>query len=111
MGLDDADARIDALYDLALPEFVAARNQLAKDLSRAGDKARSAEVKALVKPPVSAFALNQLARKHRGAVGEFLKSSDRMARAQLRAMSGAGSDADFRAAVAAQKKALDQMLE
>jgi hypothetical protein len=107
----DADARIDALYDLSLKEFVAARDALAKELSRAGDKAKAAEVKALGKPSVSAFALNQLVRRHRAAVEVFLRASDRLARAQLRAMSGTGNEADFRAATAEQREALDQLLE
>jgi hypothetical protein len=102
---------VDGLYDLPLSEFVAARNELAKQLSKSGDKAKAAEVKVLVKPSTSAFALNQVVRKHRAEVDAFLRASDRLARAQLRAMSGAGNDADFRAAVAEQREALEAVLQ
>lgn len=102
---------IDGLYDRPLSEFVAARNALAKELSKRGDKAKAAEVKALVKPSSSAFALNQVVRKHREEMTAFLRSSDRLARAQLRAMSGSGTQEDFQAAVAEQRDALEAVLQ
>jgi hypothetical protein len=48
-------AELDRLYRLPLAEFTGARNELAK---RSGK--RSAEIKALAKPPVAAWAVNQL---------------------------------------------------
>src|SRR5262245_18587450 len=108
---DSAEERIDALYDRPLEEFVAARNALAKELGKEGAKDKAAEVKLLAKPSISAFALNQLVRKHGEAVNAFLRASDRLARAQLRAMSGAGNDQDFKNATAEQRAALDELLE
>lgn len=102
---------IDTLYDLPLSEFVAARNALAKELSKSGDKTRAAEVKALVKPSSSAFALNQVVRKHPDEMNAFLRASDRLARAQLRAMSGSGTNEDFQNAVAEQRDALEEVLQ
>jgi hypothetical protein len=49
------DARIDQLYQLPLEEFTSARNALAKDAG-----ADAARVRALTKPPIAAWAVNQL---------------------------------------------------
>ncbi|MEP6914746.1 MAG: hypothetical protein ABJC89_03840, partial [Acidobacteriota bacterium] len=51
---------IDTLYQLAPDEFTAARNLLAK---QAG--AEAPQVRALVKPPIPAWAVNQLYWKRR----------------------------------------------
>lgn len=53
---------LDDLYAAEPEEFVAARNALAKQLKAAGDKDTAAEVAKLRRPPVSAWALNQVAR-------------------------------------------------
>lgn len=53
---------LDDLYAAEPEEFVAARNALAKQLKAAGDKDTAAEVARLRRPPVSAWALNQVAR-------------------------------------------------
>jgi uncharacterized protein YhaN len=50
------------LYGLDLDDFVARRNELAKQVRREGDRALAARVGALRKPSISAWALNQLAR-------------------------------------------------
>jgi hypothetical protein len=49
------DADIDRLYQLPLDEFTAARNALAKGAGKDG-----AAIRALTKPPVAAWAVNQL---------------------------------------------------
>src|SRR5260221_13482651 len=49
------DAEIDRLYQLPLDEFTPARNALAK-----GAGGEAARVRALSKPPVAAWAVNQL---------------------------------------------------
>ena len=51
----DFESRIDALFQLPLDEFTAARNALAKE---AGKDAPA--LKQLTKPPVAAWAVNQL---------------------------------------------------
>lgn len=60
MGLDEA---LDQLYGATLEEFTAERNRLVKDLRAAGDDEAGATIKALRKPSVSAWAVNQLARR------------------------------------------------
>ena len=51
---------LDALYSEPLETFIAARNALAKALVQAADREGAAVVKALRKPSVAAWALNQL---------------------------------------------------
>jgi hypothetical protein len=78
----------DALFSLPLEEFVAARNRLAAELGRGGDKDRAASVKALGKPSLSAWAANQLYWRERplfdalAAAGAAVRRADG---AQLRA--------------------------
>jgi hypothetical protein len=60
----------DDLYALPLEEFTAARNELARSLKAAGDADEAARVKKLKKPPVSAWAVNQLARDDPGLGGQ-----------------------------------------
>jgi signal transduction histidine kinase len=54
---DDAVA---ALYRAPFAEFVTERKRLAAELKTAGDKDAAARVTKLVRPPVSAWAVNQL---------------------------------------------------
>lgn len=61
----DVSARIDALYQRPLGEFVSARNALARALRSEGHAEASNEVKGLPKPSLSAWAVNQLWWKNR----------------------------------------------
>jgi hypothetical protein len=51
---------VDALYALPFEEFIAARNRLAAETAKAGDRARAAEIKGLAKPSLSAWVANQI---------------------------------------------------
>ncbi len=57
----DLEAELDRLYGLPAGEFVAARNELAKRLRKAGDRDAAEKTKKLAKPSVTAWAVNQLA--------------------------------------------------
>lgn len=60
MDEQELEAELDQLFQLHPSELVPARNALADRLRKAGDKVRAARVKQLVKPTVSAWALNRL---------------------------------------------------
>jgi hypothetical protein len=90
-----AVAAADDLYALDPTAFTAARDRLAADLRKAGDKEAAAEVKALRRPTVTAWALNQLARRHGDEVRLLLAASAEVARAQAEASAG-GDAATFR---------------
>jgi hypothetical protein len=85
----------DDLFALDPTEFTAARDRLAAELRRAGDKEGAAEVKALRRPTVTAWALNQLARRHGEEVRLLVAASAEVARAQAEASTG-GDAATFR---------------
>jgi hypothetical protein len=82
---------LDELYALPPAEFVAARDALAKRLKAEGDAEGAKEIKALRRPTAAAWAVNQLARNHAGALGELLELGERLRRAQAKALSGRGA--------------------
>jgi hypothetical protein len=88
----DLDRELDGLYGLPLEQFTAARNELAKRLKRAGQEAESARVAALKKPSISAWAVNELARREKDAVHELLAAGAELLDAQKRALAGEGTD-------------------
>ena len=79
---------IDALYGEPLDTFTAARNALAKELTQAGDRDGAAAVKALRKPSIAAWALNQLARTRPTDVERLLAAGEALRHAQHEALEG-----------------------
>jgi hypothetical protein len=74
--IDEADR----LYGLALEDFVAERDALAKALRADGRRADADAVKALRKPPAVVWAVNQVMRTQRGAARSLIKAADRAAK-------------------------------
>jgi hypothetical protein len=98
---------VDALFELPLAEFTAARNALATRLKKAGDAAEAERVKGLTKPSVPAWAVNQLYRKHRIAFDRLLDAGERFRKAQTAQL--AGKSADLRAPLEARRAALAEL--
>lgn len=92
------DSEIQRLYGLPFGEFTAARNALAKDLRKQGDKESSEEVASLPKPTVSAWAVNHLFTTDSERMEELLASGER-ARKALRAILGGGDPGALRDAI------------
>jgi hypothetical protein len=89
-GKTDLEAELRELHHGPLGEFTAARNALAKQLDKSGDKDAAAEVKSLPKPSVSAWAVNRLFEREPEKMRELLEAGEH-ARAGLRhAISGKG---------------------
>jgi hypothetical protein len=84
---------VDDLYGLPLDEFTPARNELAKRLRKEGDKERADEVKALAKPSVAAWTVNQLARRRGARVKKLLDAGEAVRKAQAKALEGGGAEA------------------
>jgi hypothetical protein len=76
------------LYGLPLDEFTKSRDELAKELRKGGKKEAAEEVKALGKPSVSAWMINQLARRHPPEMKALVKAGDDLRKAQRGAVSG-----------------------
>ena len=98
---------IDDLYGLPFDEFVPARNALARDLRKAGKRDEAAEVAALRKPSVAAWAVDQLVRTQRKAVSELFDAGDALRAAQDDVLAGRGDGQTLRAAVARERGAVD----
>ncbi|MCU1487344.1 MAG: hypothetical protein JWN67_4090 [Actinomycetia bacterium] len=100
------DDRIADLYGLPAGEFTAARDALAKALRAEGDKAAAAEVKALRRPTVAAWAVNQVARDRPELVDALAEAGTRLVAAQEHLLAGGGRD-DLRAATTARRDAVN----
>jgi hypothetical protein len=82
----DLDAALAALYQLPLEKFVATRDQLARRLRAAGDRATAGRVAGLRRPPVSAWAANQLVHAAPNGVAELLEVGAALRQAQQDAL-------------------------
>ena len=95
----------DDLFDLPPEEFVAARDALAKRLKADGDKEAAATVKALRRPTVAAWAVNQVARSTAGRkdIAALLQVGDRLRDAHDALLEGKGDTAIREATVERRK--------
>ena len=100
----------DELFDLAPEEFVAARDELARRLRREGDAQAAATVKALRRPPLSAWAVNRLARGGGPGLSPLLAAGERLRAAHQAALAGEGAD-ELRAATRAEREAVGALVE
>ena len=98
------DEEIDRLFQLPLAEFTAARNALAKD---AGSDGKS--IKGLTKPPVAAWAVNQLYWKNRDRYDALVDTAVQMRKAHKSVMEG--KNADLRVAGKMHEEALEAALK
>jgi hypothetical protein len=97
----------DALYQLSPAEFTAARNALAGKLKKAGKDEDADRVKALPKPSISAWAVNQLFWRHRKAFDALIAAGERFRKAQASQL--AGKAADLRGPLDARREALSEL--
>jgi hypothetical protein len=101
---DAAEQAADLLYGLPLDQFTSARNAAAKELRDRDLAAEADDVRALAKPTVAAWAVNQLTRRRHAGLDEFLEAAAVARDAQL----GGGGDA--REAIKRQRDALDTLV-
>jgi hypothetical protein len=100
------EREIDRLFGLSLDEFTAARNELARRLEKDGQQAEAERVKALRKPAVSAWTINQLARREKSSVQELVDAGAAVGTAQGRALRTGGAGEALREAQARQHEAV-----
>ncbi len=101
MGLEE---ELDRLYGLPLNDFTAARDEIAKRLRGEGERELADEVKALRKPTVAVWLVNQLAREREVDVKRLMKAGEALAKAQASATRG-----DFQQARADEQHALERL--
>jgi hypothetical protein len=105
----NVEKAIDDLYGKPLDTFTPARDALVRELRKGGDKAAADEVKRLRKPTVSAWAINQLARKERMRIRSLLVAGEKLRKAHAELLGG-GRPAEVRQASDAERKAIDHLV-
>jgi hypothetical protein len=100
----------DQLYGLPLDEFVPQRVALAKELRAAGDRAGAADVAALRKPSLGAWAVNQLVRTQPRAVKELFASGDALTGVQEQLIAGRADAPELREANSRERAAVDALI-
>ena len=99
------------LYGLPLERFTEERNALVKELRKQGQREQAAKASKLRKPSVAAWAVNQLVRTQRREVAELFRAGDALQNAQAQLLAGRGKAGALRAAVDAERVALDQLAQ
>jgi hypothetical protein len=100
---------VNDLFKLPLPEFTGARNTLSTLLKKRGLADDANFVKALAKPSISAWTVNQLYWKHREAFDSLLAAGQGFREAQ--GSGRAGKVADMRRSLDARREALSHLAD
>jgi hypothetical protein len=98
---------LNALFSLPLAEFIDARKALAVKLKKEGSSLDADRVKALAKPSISAWTVNQLYWRHRAVFDRLLATGQRFREAQT--SSRAGKVDAMREALDARREALSHL--
>jgi hypothetical protein len=101
------DADVDALFKVPLPEFIGARKTLAAQLKKEGRTNDAELVQTLAKPPISAWAVNQLYWNYRAAFDRLIATGQRFRKAQTSRQSA--KVVDMREALEARREALSEL--
>lgn len=105
---DLAERGIDALYAEPLDRFIAARDELARQVQRESPE-RSQEIRKLPKPTLPAWVVNQLYRQEPGRFRALLTAGERLQQAQ-RVVLGGGVRAAFDQAIVQEKACVEALL-
>jgi len=109
---DAAVARAtETLYAGPLEAFVAERKRLAGELRAAGDRAAAAAVAEAQKPTLSAWVVNQLARREREGMRRLVEASAALRETQMGLPSGGAGREAFGEAMASQRRELGALRE
>jgi hypothetical protein len=104
------DDRIRALYREPPEGFIAARDALVEELKSGGRGDEAARVKALRKPTVPAWAIDQLVDRDSGAIQELLDTGAEVRAAQQATMSSSKNADRLREASAARRGAVAKLV-
>src|SRR5258706_9438142 len=109
-SVPDLDRELDALYDLPLEEFTKARNDLVSRLRKAHQSEAAAEVRALKKPTIVAWAANRLARDEPKLTAALLEAGERLRETQQRALAGNAKPEEVADAAAVERETIRALL-
>ena len=104
MAASSIESEVDRLYQLPLEDFTAARNALAKEAG-----ADRNEIRSLQKPPVAAWAVNQLYWKRRAVYDALIDAATTLRTAHKAVLSGKRTD--LRAAGKEHEDAIENALK
>jgi hypothetical protein len=102
---------VDDLYGLTLERFVPERTALTKQLRAEGRRDEAADVAALRKPSVAAWAVNQLVRTQGKAINELLAAGEALREAQSAVLAGRADARSLRAGSDRERAAVDTLVE
>jgi hypothetical protein len=102
------DRAADELYGLAPGDFTRARDELAGRLRKDGQREAAKAVKALRKPTVAAWSLNQLVRHRRKDVERLLEAGRKLRKAQ-EDLVGGGDRSAFQGAAAKERELVAEL--
>lgn len=105
----DLEAAIDRLYQAPLDAFTAARNALAAERRKAGDREAADRIKALPKPGLTAWAVNQAWWRDRPAFEAMLEAGRALRAAHI--AHAKGKAGDVRAAAEARQRLVDAVVD
>jgi hypothetical protein len=105
------DRELDRLFGVPLDEFTRARNDLAKQLKSEQDAEHAEEVRALPKPTVPVWTINQLTRLDRTGIRALLDSGEELRAAQRRLLGGDDARDAARKAAAHERRAVERLIE
>jgi hypothetical protein len=107
--LTDFSGDIDALYQVPLTDFTAARNALAARVKGEQGAEAANAIKALQKPSIPAWVVNQLFWRDRREFEKVTKAGDRLRAAQQLRLAGHGDADDLREAITARQEAIQAL--
>ncbi len=102
-----SEADVDALFQLPLAEFTAARNALASRLKKGKHTEEADHVRSLPKPSVPAWTVNQLFWRRREAFDRLIAAGERFRAAQAAQLGG--QSADLRGPLDARREVLSEL--
>ena len=98
-------SEVDTLFELPLAEFTAARNALASRLKKEGRAEEAERVKALPKPPATAWAVNQLFWRQPKEIDQLFTIGEKVRKAQT------GKGADLRVLLDERRKVVSDLTD
>jgi len=102
---------LDDLYGLPLDRFIPERASLVRELRSGGEREHAAEVAAVRKPSVAAWAVNQLMRTQRSEVEDLFAAGDTLRDVQAGVLGGSADARDLRSAAERERGAVDALVE
>jgi hypothetical protein len=108
--MDAPETELDQIFEAPLDQFTATRDRLTRELRRQGNRDGAAALGRVRKPSVSAWALNQLQRRHPTRVAELLAAGSRLREAQEALLAG-GEPGRLRDSAAEERQLVGELVQ